>query len=125
MAIGLKLLKAGTNGGQRGISATPVVRGFVLSLLPSRHSCGRRGKMSAGELYLSLRKKSGMKLPQSKISYFGRFLRKAVELIYNSKRGMLYLVVENEGIINRFDFLGRQHAYIIYSEIVNRHIGSV
>ena len=51
-------------------------------------------KMSAGELYLSLRKKSGMKLPQSKISYVGRFLRKAVELIYNSKRGMLYLVVE-------------------------------
>ncbi|TDA86047.1 hypothetical protein E1J02_26915 [Phocaeicola dorei] len=50
--------------------------------------------MSAGELYLSLRKKSGIKLPQSKISYFGRFLRKAVELIYNSKRGMLYLVVE-------------------------------
>ena len=39
-------------------------------------------KMSAGELYLSLRKKSG------------RFLRQAVELIYNSKRCMLYLVVE-------------------------------
>ena len=51
-------------------------------------------QMPIGELYLSLRKKSGMKLPQSKISYFGRFLRKAVELIYNSKRGMLYLVVE-------------------------------
>ena len=31
-------------------------------------------KMSAGELYLSLRKKSGMKLPQSKISYFTELL---------------------------------------------------
>ncbi|TDB13436.1 hypothetical protein E1I95_00020 [Phocaeicola dorei] len=95
MAIGLKLLKAGTNGGQRGISATPVVRGFVLSFITVSPLMRTKGKkMSAGELYLSLRKKSGMKLPQSKISYFGRFLRKAVELIYNSKRGMLYLVVE-------------------------------
>ncbi|TDB09791.1 hypothetical protein E1I95_25135 [Phocaeicola dorei] len=95
MAIGLKLLKAGTNGGQRGISATPVctrICSIVITVLATHADEGE--KMSAGELYLSLRKKSGMKLPQSKISYFGRFLRKAVELIYNSKRGMLYLVVE-------------------------------
>ena len=51
-------------------------------------------KKSAGELYLALQKKSGMKLPQGRISYFGRFLKKAVELMYNSKRGVLYLVVE-------------------------------
>ncbi len=30
-----------------------------------------------------------MKLPQGKISYSGRFLKKAMELIYNSKRVML------------------------------------
>ena len=51
-------------------------------------------KMSAGELYMSLQRKSGMKLPQGKITYFGRFLKKAVDLNFHSKRGMLYLVVE-------------------------------
>ncbi|TDA78447.1 hypothetical protein E1J05_25035 [Phocaeicola dorei] len=94
MAIGLKLLKAGTNGSQRGISATPVVPDLFYRYYRLATHADEGEKMSAGELYLSLRKKSGIKLPQSKISYFGRFLRKAVELIYNSKRGMLYLVVE-------------------------------
>ncbi|TDA78119.1 hypothetical protein E1J05_26000 [Phocaeicola dorei] len=73
MAIGLKLLKAGTNGSQRGISATPVVRGFVLSYYRLATHADEGEKMSAGELYLSLRKKSGIKLPQSKISYLEGF----------------------------------------------------
>lgn len=51
-------------------------------------------KMSAGELYLSLQKKSGVKFPVGKIPYFGRFLRKVVELVSRSSRGVLYLVVE-------------------------------
>lgn len=51
-------------------------------------------KMSAGELYLSLQKKSNTKLPAGKISYFGRFLKKAVQLTYNTSRGTLYRVVE-------------------------------
>ncbi len=55
---------------------------------------GEGVKMSAGELYLSLQKKSGIKLPAGKVPYFGRFLKKVGALMYNSKRGMLYLVVE-------------------------------
>lgn len=51
-------------------------------------------KMLAGELYLSLQKKSGIKLPTGKVTYFGRFLKKAVELTINSNRGVLYQVVE-------------------------------
>lgn len=60
---------------------------------PALHP-GEGVKISAGELYLSLQKKSGVKLPTGKITYFGRFLKKVVELVYNSNRGMLYLVVE-------------------------------
>ena len=53
-------------------------------------------KMSAGEIYLSLQKKSGMKLPTGQISYFGRFLKKTGLVSYNANRGRLYLVVERE-----------------------------
>jgi len=53
-------------------------------------------KMSAGELFLSLRRKSGLKLPSGKIFHFGRFLKKEVERTYRSNRGILYLVVEKE-----------------------------
>ncbi len=60
---------------------------------PALHP-GEGVKISAGELYLSLQKKGGVKLPTGKITYFGRFLKKVVELVYNSNRGMLYLVVE-------------------------------
>lgn len=66
---------------------------FCLYYRPATHS--EEGlKMSAGELYLSLQKKSGVKLPIGKITYFGRFLRKMVELVYKSNQGVLYLVVE-------------------------------
>lgn len=52
------------------------------------------GKVSAGEIYLSLQKKSGVKLPMSKVSVFGRFLKKISLLSQATRRGQLYLVVE-------------------------------
>ena len=50
-------------------------------------------KMSAGELYLSLQKKSGVKLAPGKVPHFGRFLKKTGAEVFNSNRGVLYLVV--------------------------------
>lgn len=51
-------------------------------------------RMSAGELYLSLQRKSGVKLAPGKIAHFGRFLKSAVERNAHTKRGVLYFVVE-------------------------------
>ncbi len=51
-------------------------------------------KMTAGEIYEQLQQKSGTKLPQSKRTHFGRFLKKAVPLSTCDKRGMVYRVVE-------------------------------
>ena len=51
-------------------------------------------KISAGEIYLSLQKKSGVKLPMSNVSVFGRFLKKIGLMTQLASRGRLYLVVE-------------------------------
>ena len=51
-------------------------------------------KISAGEIYLSLQKKSGVKLPMSNVSVFGRFLKKIGLKTQLASRGRLYLVVE-------------------------------
>ena len=51
-------------------------------------------KASAGEIYLSLQKKSGVKLPMSNVSVFGRFLKKLGLMTQLASRGRLYLVVE-------------------------------
>ena len=53
-------------------------------------------KISAGEIYLSLQKKSGVKLPMSNVSVFGRFLKKIglKTQLANSER--LHLVVEKQ-----------------------------
>ena len=51
-------------------------------------------KVSAGEIYLSLQKKSGVKLPMSNVSVFGRFLKKLGVMTQLVSRGRLYLVVE-------------------------------
>ena len=50
--------------------------------------------ISAGEIYLSLQKKSGVKLPMSNVSVFGRFLKKIGLKTQLASRGRLYLVVE-------------------------------
>lgn len=60
---------------------------------PALHK-GEGIKASAGEIYLSLRKKSGVKLPMSKVSVFGRFLKKIEVMSQLASRGRLYLVVE-------------------------------
>ncbi len=51
-------------------------------------------KMSAGELYLAIQRKSGVKLGAGQLSYFGRFLKKVLGVCARSNRGMLYRVVE-------------------------------
>lgn len=51
-------------------------------------------KISAGEIYLSLQKKSGVKLPMSNVSVFGRFLKKIGLKTQLASRGRLYLVAE-------------------------------
>ena len=51
-------------------------------------------KISAGEIYLSLQKKSGVKLPTSNVPVFGRFLKKLGIMTQLVSRGRLYLVVE-------------------------------
>ena len=51
-------------------------------------------KVSAGEIYLSLQKKSGVKLPTSNVPVFGRFLKKLGIMTQLVSRGRLYLVVE-------------------------------
>lgn len=51
-------------------------------------------RISAGELYLSLQRKSGVKLAPGKIAHFGRFLKSAVERKAHTRRGVLYSVVE-------------------------------
>lgn len=53
-------------------------------------------RMSAGEIYLSLRRKSGIPLPTGKISHFGRFLKNEDLISFQTSRGRLYLVVEKE-----------------------------
>ena len=49
---------------------------------------------SAGEIYLSLQKKSGVKLSTSNVPVFGRFLKKLGVMTQLASRGRLYLVVE-------------------------------
>ncbi|WP_297905896.1 VapE domain-containing protein [uncultured Parabacteroides sp.] len=51
-------------------------------------------KISAREIYLSLQKKSGVKLPMSNVSVFSRFLKKIGLMTQLASRGRLYLVVE-------------------------------
>ncbi len=51
-------------------------------------------RMTAGEIYLALQQRGGLKLPQGKLSPFGRFLRKTVLLQQRSNRGTLYRVVK-------------------------------
>lgn len=51
-------------------------------------------KVSAGEIYLSLQKKAGVKLPMSNVPVFGRFLKKIGLITQLTSRGRLYLVVE-------------------------------
>ncbi len=51
-------------------------------------------EMSAGEIYQSLQKKSGMKLATGQIAHFGRFLMKTGMLLRKTSRGRLYMVVE-------------------------------
>lgn len=51
-------------------------------------------EMSAGEIYQSLQKKSGMKLATGQIAHFGRFLMKAGIIMRKTYRGRVYLVVE-------------------------------
>lgn len=53
-------------------------------------------RMSAGEIYLSLRQKSGVPLPAGKVSHFGRFLKNEGLISSQTNRGRLYLVVEKE-----------------------------
>ena len=55
----------------------------------------KEGKeMSAGDIYLALQQRSGMKLPQSKVSGFGRFLKNLGMITHYTKRGNLYKVIE-------------------------------
>ncbi len=49
---------------------------------------------TAGEIYEMLQQKSGIKLPQSKKSHFGRFLKKTLPQSLNDRRGALYCVAE-------------------------------
>ena len=51
-------------------------------------------KVSAGEIYLSLQKKSGVKLSTSNVPVFGRFLKKLGVMTQLASRGRLYLVVK-------------------------------
>lgn len=51
-------------------------------------------EMSAGEIYLSLQKKSGVKLAVGQIPHFGRFLAKIGIMGRNITRGKVYRVVE-------------------------------
>ncbi len=51
-------------------------------------------KMSAGELYLAIQRKSKMKLAAGQLSHFGRFLKKLMGACLRSNRGALYRVVE-------------------------------
>ena len=51
-------------------------------------------KVSAGEIYLSLQKKSGVKLSTSNVPVFGRVLKKLGGMTQSASRGRLYLVVE-------------------------------
>ncbi len=51
-------------------------------------------KMTAGEIYHALSRRSGEDLPKSKLGRFGRFLRNAVPVQTKSNRGTLYSVVE-------------------------------
>ncbi len=55
---------------------------------------GEGCRMTAGEIYEQLCLKSGIRLPQSKKNYFGRFLKKTVSLITVDRRGTLYRVAE-------------------------------
>ena len=51
-------------------------------------------EMTAGEIYLDLQKKSGVKLPMGQIVHFGRFLTKQGIMVRKTGRGRVYLVVE-------------------------------
>lgn len=53
-------------------------------------------KMLAGEIYQSLQKLSGMKLPVGQVSHFGRFLKKISLVTFSTNRGRLYPVVKSE-----------------------------
>ncbi len=53
-------------------------------------------RMTAGEIYHALSRRSGEDLPKSKLPTFGRFLRNAVPVQTKSNRGTLYSVVEVE-----------------------------
>ncbi len=51
-------------------------------------------KMSAGELYLAIQRKSKIKLPAGQLPYFGRFLKKVIGEGVKNNRGRIYRVVE-------------------------------
>ncbi len=66
---------------------------FFRYFRPAEHD-GEGVWRTAGEIYEMLQQKSGIKLPQSKKSHFGRFLKKTLPQSLNDRRGALYRVVE-------------------------------
>ncbi len=66
---------------------------FYRYFRPAEHA-SEGVKMTAGEIHEQLQRKSGSKLPPSKGTYFGRFLKKVVPISTNDKRGAVYRVVE-------------------------------
>ncbi len=66
---------------------------FFRYFRPAEHD-GEGVWRTAGEIYEMLQQKSNVRLPQSKKSHFGRFLKKTLPQSLHDRRGVLYFVAE-------------------------------
>ncbi len=75
-------------------SQTPLYEDLYFKYFRAASSREEGKEMSAGEIYLELQNKSGVKLPMGQITYFGRFLVKQGVPVRKAARGRVYWVVE-------------------------------
>ncbi len=75
-------------------SQTPLYEDLFFKYFRAAEHKDEGTEMSAGEIYLELQKKSGVKLPMGQITYFGRFLIKQGVPVRKAARGRVYWVVK-------------------------------